>query len=108
VVNLNRDDSYLPVGQFDMITELSRLRRAAQDGAVPAEFLAMVQRFTDEQIASKLADRNTAGGCTEGSLAVDWSHVRVAVTHRRCDPGESGHLLGGQLKRVGGGVLLET
>jgi peroxiredoxin len=62
VVNLNRDDSYLPVGQFDMTTELSRLRRAAQEGAVPAEFLAMVQRFTDEQIASKLANRSIRVG----------------------------------------------
>src|SRR5947209_1624364 len=66
-----------------MITELSRLRRAAQDGAVPAEFLAMVQRFTDEQIASKLADRNTAGGCTESCPG---SGHPQAVRSRRVGP----------------------
>ena len=34
MVNLNRDDGYLPAGQFDLTTELPRLCTAAQDGAV--------------------------------------------------------------------------
>jgi peroxiredoxin len=62
MVNLNRDDSYLPTGRFDLTTELARLRTAAQAGAVPAEFLAMVRRLINEQIAAKPADRSVGVG----------------------------------------------
>jgi len=62
MVNLNRDDGYLPAGQFDLTTELARLRTAAQEGAVPEEFLAKVQRLIDEHIEAKLADRSFGVG----------------------------------------------
>ncbi|HET9256809.1 MAG TPA: peroxiredoxin-like family protein, partial [Pseudonocardiaceae bacterium] len=62
MVNLNLDDNYLPTGHFDLTTELARLRMAAQDGAVPAEFLAMVRHLVDEQIKAKLTDQSVSVG----------------------------------------------
>jgi hypothetical protein len=58
MVNLNRDDGYLPAGQFDLTTELPRLCTAAQDGAVHEEFRAKVQCLIDKHIDAKLADRS--------------------------------------------------